>query len=245
MKPKILFAFGVLSATLFAAGEGDLTNDVDTIIGSIGSWYHSDMVKLSFRRISEIPGMTKDRMSSLLIEQAMARVDSTNQVEQCARSRIIAALANYGNANAIPFLENVLAHGNEQDQFSAFSAYLKLVGTNGCDVAFFASMPDFMTRMDSGSRRALYLTWTDRLRTGQVSETNRVVLTAFLQGNVNHEEVGAGALDEALCLCDSTYATNAVRRSRLIRLIPSGRVCPLDLPRLRQELERLNTPQNP
>lgn len=242
---KICLTVILMAAGVIAQADNALTNDIAHVFERVGKWYHADMVDSQFKVLAAKPGMTKDRMSSLLIEQAMARVDSTNQVEQCARSRIIAALANYGNANAIPFLENVLAHGNEQDQFSAFSAYLKLIGTNGCDVAFFASMPDFMTRMDSETRRALYLTWTDRLRTGQVSETNRVVLTAFLLGNVNHEEVGAGALDEALCLCDSTYATNAVRRSRLIRLIPSGRVCPLDLPRLRQELERLNTPQNP
>lgn len=245
MKPKMLFAFGVLSATLFAAGEGDLTNDVDTIIGSIGSWYHSDMVKLSFSRISEIPGMTKDRMSSLLVTQAMSRISSTNEIDCCIRRRILRALRDYGNEDSLVFLEQVLREGSRDDQLDTIGSYLKLCGNGGQDIRFFSSMTNFMTRIEPEIRQSIYLSCSRRLRTGLVSETNRVVLTAFLQGNVNHEEVGAGALDEALCLCDSTYATNAVRRSRLIRLIPSGRVCPLDLPRLRQELERLNTPQNP
>ena len=227
---------GLTCAVVF--GEVD-TNAVVRLFARMGRHRHSYMVDREFKTLSELPDMTRDGLSVELVRQYEMREGSSNDVDKCVRRRILSALDTYGTTNAIPLLEHVIGNGDPVDRADAVGSYLNLANSDCRAVRFFSSLTNFITSVDSGSRRSVYVSFADRLRTGPADEALRAEMATFLRAQTGREDVGAGALDEALCLCDNTYSESDDRRNRLAVLVPSGRVCPLDLARLRLELERL------
>jgi len=226
-----------------ALGDVD-TNAVSRLFVRMGRHRHAYMVDRDFKTLSELPGMTRDGLSDEMTRQFELRDGSTNAEDRCVRRRILSLLDVYGTTNSLALIERVIERGDSEEQTEAVGSYLNLLKSDPRAIHFFASMTNFSMRVEACSRRSIYVAFANRLKAGLVGEPQRTVLATFLRAQADQEDVGAGALDEALCLCDSSYSESDVRRSRLSWLVPSGRVCPLDVARLRLELERLRNCQS-
>lgn len=189
----------------------ELMNSLTNAYTGILRMEHADDQEGALKAILSRKGVSDEELSSALIQIVQDFASATNTSDACIRNFALDSLGQFGTANSMPFLWNLIVTGD--GGFSAINAFVELGVLHIPEAGLPALSSALKTTDNIDLHKWVYHLISSYLEYASISPSveERERLCSFLLDATTFETQDAEHLDRLLCRVDPSYQESARR----------------------------------